>query len=88
MTLWSLWRRVTSSFYSFSDIPLTPQYLEDRPVNTSSQIPDKQRALLLHGPHQEYKLTDQYPVPVVVADHELLVRVRAIGLNPIDWKAP
>ncbi|KAK4234315.1 chaperonin 10-like protein [Achaetomium macrosporum] len=50
--------------------------------------PEKQTVLLLHAPRQPYQLTDNYPVPQVKGDLEVLVKTRAIGLNPIDWKAP
>lgn len=50
--------------------------------------PETQRVLLLHAPRQPYQLTDNYAVPKVQGEHEVLVRTQAIGLNPIDWKAP
>jgi hypothetical protein len=50
--------------------------------------PATQTVLLLHGPRQEYKLTLDYSVPALKDETELLVQVRSIGLNPIDWKAP
>lgn len=50
--------------------------------------PDTQRVLLLHGARQPYQLTEEYAVPAVQGEHEVLVRTQAIGLNPIDWKAP
>lgn len=46
-----------------------------------------QTILLLHGKGQSYSLTHDYSVPVPKED-EILIRVDAIGLNPIDWKAP
>ncbi|KAK3302807.1 chaperonin 10-like protein [Chaetomium strumarium] len=51
-------------------------------------IPETQTVLLLHAPRQPYQLTTSYPVPQVKGIREVLVRTRAIGLNPIDWKAP
>lgn len=53
-----------------------------------SEIPRTQSALLLHGAKQDYELIDNHPVPEVERDSEILVENRAIGLNPIDWKAP
>lgn len=50
--------------------------------------PENQEVLLLHAIRQPYQVTAGYPVPVIQHDDELLVRVEAIGLNPIDWKAP
>lgn len=50
--------------------------------------PEKQTVLLLHAPKQPYQLTEDYPVPQLEGEHDVLVRTQAIGLNPIDWKAP
>ncbi|KAL7817292.1 GroES-like protein [Trichoderma gracile] len=47
-----------------------------------------QTVLLLHGPRQAYRITNDYPVPRLVEDDETLIRTHTIGLNPIDWKAP
>jgi NADPH:quinone reductase-like Zn-dependent oxidoreductase len=55
-----------------------------RPVQ---QLPDKQTVLLLHAPRQPYTLTEDYPVPGLRDDSEALVRVQAIGLNPLDWRS-
>lgn len=59
------------------------------PAMTSSiTIPETQTILLLYGPRQPYKLVDNYPVPKLQNETEVLVLNHAIGLNPIDWKAP
>ncbi|KAK4195528.1 chaperonin 10-like protein [Triangularia verruculosa] len=50
--------------------------------------PETQTVLLLHAARQPYELTDDYPVPQLQDEQEVLVRTQAIGLNPIDWKAP
>ncbi|KAK4226297.1 chaperonin 10-like protein [Podospora fimiseda] len=50
--------------------------------------PETQNVLLLHAARQPYEYTENYPVPKLENDHEVLVRAQAIGLNPIDWKAP
>lgn len=47
-----------------------------------------QEVLLLHGPKQKYEHTIEHPVPKLDKDHDMLIEVEAIGLNPIDWKAP
>ncbi|KID82539.1 GroES-like protein [Metarhizium guizhouense ARSEF 977] len=58
----------------------------------NSQVPDEtppsQTVLLLRAPRQRYDLVEEYPVPRLAHESEVLVRNRAIGLNPIDWKAP
>lgn len=68
-----------------------------KPINTVTPIPETmtpipvpktQKILLLYGPKQPYKLVENYPVPEIQTGSEVLVRTRAIGLNPIDWKAP
>ncbi|EOA88033.1 uncharacterized protein SETTUDRAFT_160546 [Exserohilum turcica Et28A] len=53
-----------------------------------SSLPKIQRALLLHGVRQPYVTSRDTKVPGVHHDYELLVKVNAAGLNPIDWKAP
>lgn len=50
--------------------------------------PERQSALLLHAIRQPYKVAIDYAVPEVKNDTELLVKVTAAGLNPIDWKSP
>lgn len=55
---------------------------------TPVPVPKTQNILLLYGPKQPYKLVEDYPVPELQIESEVLVRTRAIGLNPIDWKAP
>ncbi|CAK7221285.1 hypothetical protein SCUCBS95973_004442 [Sporothrix curviconia] len=55
---------------------------------SSPAVPSSQRVLLLHAPKQPYHVTHDYAVPALAHGRELLVRTRAIGLNPIDWKAP
>jgi len=47
-----------------------------------------QSVLLLLQPRSKYDLTHEYPIPSIEGDRELLVKVQAVGLNPIDWKAP
>ncbi|KAH7323132.1 chaperonin 10-like protein [Stachybotrys elegans] len=53
-----------------------------------SHVPDVQRALLLRGPRQAYELVPDYPVPKLQGEDEVLIRTKAIGLNPIDWRGP
>lgn len=55
---------------------------------TPVTVPQTQTILLLYGPKQPYTLVRDYPVPKLQAESEVLVKTRAIGLNPIDWKAP
>ncbi|KAF1847829.1 GroES-like protein [Cucurbitaria berberidis CBS 394.84] len=51
-------------------------------------LPENQSALLLHAIRQPYGISTEHEVPEIQHDHELLVKVNAAGLNPIDWKAP
>ncbi|KAF1943942.1 GroES-like protein [Clathrospora elynae] len=50
--------------------------------------PRVQSALMLHAIRQPYELSTDHEVPVVQHNHELLLKVNAVGLNPIDWKGP
>ncbi|KAK3377115.1 chaperonin 10-like protein [Lasiosphaeria ovina] len=83
----SLHRLRKSSTSSHTDQPSPVDILapvDDEPLSA----PETQTVLLLHAAKQPYQLTDSYPVPQLQGDREVLVRVQAIGLNPIDWKAP
>ncbi len=60
------------------------EQLEPSPLPT----PKTQTVLLLLAAGQPYQLTENYAVPKLLGEHEVLVRTQAIGLNPIDWKAP
>jgi hypothetical protein len=53
-----------------------------------AKVPERQNVLLLHGPKQDYVLAKEEPVPHTQNEREVLLKVRAVGLNPIDWKAP
>lgn len=61
------------------------QYQREAVVDSQ---PEKQSALLLHAIRQPYEVTEDYAVPEIQNDAELLVKVKAAGLNPIDWKSP
>ncbi|KAF2633813.1 hypothetical protein BU25DRAFT_436176 [Macroventuria anomochaeta] len=50
--------------------------------------PEQQSALLLHAIRQPYEVTIDHAVPEIQQDSELLVKVTAVGLNPMDWTAP
>ncbi|KAL1605223.1 hypothetical protein SLS60_004767 [Paraconiothyrium brasiliense] len=56
--------------------------------NEEANVPDSQSALLLREIRTPYELNVSHNIPSIRHDHELLIRVRSIGLNPIDWKAP
>ncbi|KAK4057056.1 hypothetical protein OIO90_001956 [Microbotryomycetes sp. JL221] len=57
------------------------------PYTLRFRKPDKQDALLLHAPKQKYQLA-QIPLPAFEQPDEVLIRIEAIGLNPVDWKGP
>lgn len=59
---------------------------DSQPKNEAKEV--HQNALLLHGPKQRYQLADKHQIPALENNREMLVKVQAIGLNPIDWKAP
>ncbi|KAI4650940.1 hypothetical protein J4E93_003297 [Alternaria ventricosa] len=51
-------------------------------------LPAVQSALKLHAIRQPYEVSADHLLPSIQHDSELLVKVQAVGLNPIDWKAP
>lgn len=58
------------------------------PAPITNQLATTQNALLLHAVKQKYQLVADHAVPSILHPDEILIEVRAIGLNPIDWKAP
>ncbi|KAF2729211.1 GroES-like protein [Polyplosphaeria fusca] len=56
------------------------------PGGHASFTPEKQRQLLLHEAKQPYQVESERDVPKA-RQGELLVKVLAVGLNPIDWKS-
>lgn len=52
------------------------------------RVPTTQTALLLYHPRTQYALTPKHQTPRLRFADEVLIKVHAIGLNPIDWKAP
>ncbi|KAJ5731940.1 Polyketide synthase enoylreductase [Penicillium malachiteum] len=57
-------------------------------VITQTPLQAKQRVLLLKAAREQYTLVDDHHVPSILHPGEFLVKVLAIGLNPIDWKGP
>lgn len=51
-------------------------------------VPSTQSKLVLNAVREPYNLSEKQDIPAIQGDSELLVKVEAIGLNPIDWKAP
>jgi hypothetical protein len=70
--------------------PRGPNHFSRESLNKGilANVPATQDTLLLHGPKQDYILAKQEPVPQPRNEREILLKVRAVGLNPIDWKAP
>lgn len=70
--------------------------LEKRPakviLETNSQpwraepLPPFNTALLVVAKGQ-YEIRESYPFPSLEHDEEVIIRTRAVGLNPIDWKS-
>ncbi|THW77476.1 GroES-like protein [Aureobasidium pullulans] len=50
-------------------------------------LPVQQNIALLHAARERLVYTQDYPVPLPKTDDELVVEIRAIGLNPVDWKS-
>lgn len=54
-------------------------------VTIEHQLPPHQRALILQapGPTQSYEVVEQWPLPLLEQTNEVLIRVEAVGLNPV-----
>ena len=83
MAEWFSIRRLSASVRRSS----APRKAEKSSESHIRPLPSAQEVLLLRGPRQDYELVRDYPVHSIGVD-EVLVETRAIGLNPIDWKAP
>lgn len=77
-------RQVIASMVS----PFSKHNLSNGNDDTTTFAVSGQSVLLIHGPGEEYKLTPNHEVPQPKSDDEILVKVVAIGLNPVDWKGP
>lgn len=69
-------------------LPLKKRRRDGSTPELEVEVGDSQEVLLLHGPKQRYIHTKDYEIPASNTETEMLVKVQAIGLNPIDWKAP
>jgi hypothetical protein len=65
----------------------SPDFRREPKTLSSSAIPAQQKVLLLLEKGQRYELEENYAVPEIKDDRELLLRIQYIGLNPIDWKS-
>jgi hypothetical protein len=89
MSGWSIFRKLSGKKRKASVFGLTDPSDAISPVRMAPiVVPESQAVLLLRGPRQSYELVEHYPTPELHAGSEVLVKTRAIGLNPIDWKAP
>ncbi|KAI4720538.1 GroES-like protein [Aureobasidium sp. EXF-10727] len=52
-----------------------------------SELPLQQTVALLKAARERLVPTQAYPVPSPIKDDELVIEIRAIGLNPVDWKS-
>ncbi|KAJ5925200.1 hypothetical protein N7454_007839 [Penicillium verhagenii] len=79
--------------YILSDTQSRPllsnkEKIEERIPTLKTPLEGKQRVLLLKAAREQYTLVDDHHVPSILHPGEVLVKVLAIGLNPIDWKGP
>ena len=75
-------RTSTSSSSSILSVPSTPPSID------TANLTD---ALLVRSCSQgwslSFELTPHQPLPIPLADDEILMRNDAVGLNPVDWKS-
>ncbi|QKX60607.1 uncharacterized protein TRUGW13939_07752 [Talaromyces rugulosus] len=70
-------------------IETRPQEQIQSQLSTSISAPATiQNALVLHAVKEKYALVSDHAVPSILHQDEILIKISAIGLNPIDWKAP
>ncbi|OKO96443.1 hypothetical protein PENSUB_10618 [Penicillium subrubescens] len=85
--------------YIFSSPSVTSTTIKEEEKRLVSQtVEARQSVLLLKGIREQYTLVNDHTIPAILHPGEILVKRRhflttywqvlAIGLNPIDWKAP
>ncbi|GLI81519.1 hypothetical protein PoHVEF18_009901 [Penicillium ochrochloron] len=75
--------------YIFSGPSVTSTTTKEEEKRLVSQtVEARQSVLLLKGIREQYTLVNDHTIPAILHPGEILVKVLAIGLNPIDWKAP
>ncbi|CAD0085757.1 unnamed protein product [Aureobasidium mustum] len=67
------------------DSPRIKTRRADSPLE--NELPLQQNVALLQAARERLVLTQSYPVPYTTKGDELVVEIRAIGLNPVDWKS-
>ncbi|KAJ5232663.1 hypothetical protein N7468_005619 [Penicillium chermesinum] len=70
------------------DRPITPKVSKEEEQPPAQLSKARQRALLLNAAREKYTLVSDHSIPSIVHKGEILVKVLAIGLNPVDWKGP
>ncbi|KAF9889367.1 hypothetical protein FE257_007477 [Aspergillus nanangensis] len=67
-----------------------PGYLQTSISHSTPLVSPRrtQNALLLKQAREQYTLVNDHSIPSISNKDEILVKVLAIGLNPIDWKGP
>lgn len=56
-------------------------------TTSEDHIPKHQNVLLLRELRQRFSVVEDYQVPETRSPDEAVVKIQAIGLNPIDWKS-
>ncbi|KAL4973029.1 chaperonin 10-like protein [Aspergillus desertorum] len=71
-----------------SRTPIEPQTEKQSSTRPAKAPSVTQQALLVHAAQQPYALVTDHAIPAILHKDEVLIRVIAIGLNPVDWKGP
>lgn len=68
---------------------ITKRGKKRKSLQTGSEIdiPKQQSILQLPEIRQRFTVVEGHPVPEIRGQQELLVKIQAIGLNPVDWKS-
>lgn len=79
--------QITTAIGSPSEMDTTQGKAHRADSPLEGELPFQQNVALLHAARERLALTQAYPVPYPSRDDELVVEIRAIGLNPVDWKS-
>ncbi|KAJ5175984.1 uncharacterized protein N7482_001861 [Penicillium canariense] len=85
-----LQKKATSFHRYILSGPSSPSNIikEEEQTPGTQSVEARQSVLLLKGVREQYTLVNDHAIPAILHPGEILVKVLAIGLNPIDWKAP
>lgn len=85
LVIYSVFKQLKRTRPSLPSLPSLPPWISEKKASIIPAKPQVSQAAILPSKSGPYTLAHDWPRPSI-KPNELLIRVRAIGLNPIDWK--